>query len=209
MRDIALDPRISIPVLAAWLALGACGPSVPHPPYSPQAPEALIPIDFDPPPGRVEQVPPRPHGADAWVDGEWIRRRGRWYWLVGRWVATPRGWTYSPWVIVRAVDGTVFYAPSMWKDSSGTAMHAPEPLAFATASGAAIYSPEGEVEATGRDLQTAPAPPIAPPASALAAAPAGPPDAGAPSDTNDKARGESTGSDSGPSPIERDASRRE
>jgi hypothetical protein len=94
------------------------------------------------------------------VDGEWVRRRKRWYWLVGRWVATPPGWTYSPWVVVRAVDGTIFYAPSIWKDPSGRAMHAPEPLAFAAASEGAVTSPEGEVEPTGRNLQVAPAPPL-------------------------------------------------
>jgi hypothetical protein len=129
-----------------------------------------VPVDFAPPPGRVEKVPERPRDANAWIDGEWIRRRGRWYWLVGRWVKTPVGWTYSPWVVVRSVDGTVFYAPSIWKDASGSAMHAPPALAYATASGQAVFSAEGEAESTGRNLETAPAPPIVPPPSSQATA---------------------------------------
>ncbi|MGD0676930.1 MAG: hypothetical protein ABSC94_16065 [Polyangiaceae bacterium] len=182
MCDCVRSP--CVPLLAAWLALDGCGPSIPHPPYSPQGRDALVLIDFAPPPGRVEQVPRRPHGANAWVDGEWIRRRARWYWLVGRWVAVPPGWTYSPWVVVRALDGTVFYAPSLWKDASGRATDAPSPLAFATASAQAVAGPEGNVEPTGRNLRTAPAPPVlqtsgppaAPPASAQTSAlPAPPP----------------------------------
>ncbi len=150
------------PSLGGALAFG-CAPSVPHPPFRPQNSDVLVVVDFGPPPGRVETIPKRPPGASAWVDGEWIRRRGRWYWLVGRWVNTPPGWTYSPWVTVRAPDGTVYYAPSIWKDAEGRAMHAPPPLALATASGAAVLTPEGDLESTGRNLETAPAPPIVPP----------------------------------------------
>jgi hypothetical protein len=135
----------------------------------------LVPVDFGPPPGRVEKIPKRPDRADAWIDGEWIHRRGRWYWLVGRWVTTPAGWTFSPWVVVRSVDGSVFYAPSIWKDAIGRAMHAPAALAYASASGEAVFDAEGDSESTGRNLQTAPAPPIAPPPSAQAGAPPTPP----------------------------------
>lgn len=69
----------------------------------------------------------------------------------------------------------MFYAPSIWKDATGRAMHAPPALAYATASGEAVFGPEGEAESTGRNLQTAPAPPIKPPPPTDAAAPPNPP----------------------------------
>jgi hypothetical protein len=142
--------------LAAIACHLGCGGSLPLPPYSPQATSALSRVDTPPPPGRVETVPPRPAGADAWVDGEWVLRHGRWYWLLGRWVRVPAGETYSPWVVVRASDGTPFYAPSVWRDSKGTPVPAPDPLSFATASGEAVFSPDGELEDTGRAIKSAP-----------------------------------------------------
>jgi hypothetical protein len=139
------------------LSLVACG-GVPHPPYGPQATSALTAIDLAPSPGRVETIPPRPPAADAWVDGEWVLRHGRWYWLLGRWVTVPRGATYSPWVVVRASDGTPFYAPSTWHDATGAVLSPPPALALATASGEAVVDPEGNPEDTGRNVKTVPAP---------------------------------------------------
>jgi hypothetical protein len=139
------------------LGLVACGGGVPHPPYVRQATTALARVDVGPPTGRVETIPPRPEGADAWVDGEWILRRGRWYWLLGRWVKVPQGAVYAPWVLVRAADGGAYYTPSVWRDVRSGATRAPPPgLAFATASGEAVLSPEGEPEQTGRALKSAP-----------------------------------------------------
>jgi hypothetical protein len=86
-------------------------------------------------------------------------------------VKTPPRWTFSPWVFVRAVDGTPFYAPSVWKDPSGNASPAPAALAYATASAEAVFTPENEVQETGRNLKTAPAPPIAPSAESAGTAP--------------------------------------
>lgn len=115
-----------------------------------------------PPPGRVELVPPRPPEADAWIDGEWVLRHGRWYWLLGRWVRAPRGATYSPWVFVRARDGTAFYGPSVWRSAGGLVLDPPPPLAIATASGEAIVDPEGNSEDTGRNILTRPPRPESP-----------------------------------------------
>ena len=131
---------------------------MPHPPYSPQATIALKAIELAPPPGRVETIPGRPADADAWVDGEWVLEHGRWYWLLGRWVKVPRGATYSPWVVVRASDGTPFYAPSTWRNATGEPISPPAPLAVAQASGEAILSPEGDAEDTGRNVESVPAP---------------------------------------------------
>ena len=136
------------------LAVVSCGSSLPHPPYSPQATTALTAIDVAPPPGRIELIPGRPPGADAWVDGEWVLQHGRWYWLLGRWVKVPEGATYSPWVVVRASDGTPFYAPSLWCNATGAPVTAPAALAVATASGGAVLDAEGEPEDTGRNIKT-------------------------------------------------------
>jgi hypothetical protein len=111
-------------------------------------------------------VPERPAGADAWVDGEWVLRHGRWYWLLGRWVKTPADATYSPWVVVRATDGTPYYAPSIWRGGDGGVIASPAPMAFARASGEAVMSPEGDVEDTGRVLQAAPSSRPRPPEAA-------------------------------------------
>jgi hypothetical protein len=144
-------------VLAVQLA--GCG-SVPHPPYAPQATSALTPIDLPPPPGRIEIIPKRPAGADAWVDGEWVLRHDRWLWLLGRWVEVPAGAKYAPWVTVRSADGTLYYAPSIWIDASGHPVEPPQPLAVATASGEAVFAPGGEVESTGRNIKGGAPPPV-------------------------------------------------
>jgi hypothetical protein len=148
--------RRSFLVLGA-LPLTACAGSLPHPPYAPQATSALTPVEFAPPPGRIEAIPPRPLTADAWVDGEWIYRHGRWFWLLGRWVKTPPGARYAPWVCVHAIDGSAYYAPSIWRDAQGAPLAAPPtPLAFAAASGEAVFDSEGDVEETGRNIKAAP-----------------------------------------------------
>jgi hypothetical protein len=134
----------------------ACGGAVPRPPYAAQATTALVPISTSPPPGRIETIPAKPPQADAWVDGEWLFRHDRWYWLLGRWVKTPPGATYSPWVVVRSVDGAPWYAPSVWRDANGAIIDAPPALAEATASGETVVDPEGDPEDTGRSIKTAP-----------------------------------------------------
>jgi hypothetical protein len=143
-------------MLTAMLAFAGCAGGPPHPPLSPQATNALSPIEMAPPPGRVELVPSQPQGADAWVDGEWVLRHGRWYWLLGRWVRTPKGATYSPWVLVRASDGTPFYAASVWRDASGMVIEPPSAVAFAMASGGSVLTPEGDPDVAGRNIKTLP-----------------------------------------------------
>ncbi len=146
--------RRSIPLLSLFTA--SCAGSLPHPPFAPQASSALVRIDTPPPPGRVERVPKQPPGADAWVDGEWIRRRRRWYWLEGRWVKTPAGARYAPWVVVRSLEGDVYYAPSVWVDARGSTLSAPTSLDLGVASREAVFDAEGNLEPTGRNLTTAP-----------------------------------------------------
>jgi hypothetical protein len=147
--------------IALVVALVACGPTVPHPPYVEQASAALTAIALPPPPGRIERVPPRPPTADAWVDGEWVLAHDRWLWLLGRWVHVAPGAKYAPWVTVRGVDGTLYYAPSIWVNAHGTQIDPPPPLVVATASGEAVFAAGGEVEKTGRNISTPPASHIA------------------------------------------------
>lgn len=92
------------------------------------------------------------------MDGEWVPRHGRWYWLLGRWVKTPPGATYSPWVVVRALDGSVYYARSVWKDARGRPVSPPAALAYASGDAEAVFDAEGEMERTGRNIKTAPLP---------------------------------------------------
>lgn len=129
------------------------------PPFAPQPASALALVEFGPPPGRVETIPPRPRGADAWVNGEWVLRNGRWFWLLGRWVKAPQGARYRPWVFLRGSDGTAYYAPSYWVDSAGEPIAYPPALAYAGASAMAVISPDGEPEETGQVIKTdAPSP---------------------------------------------------
>jgi hypothetical protein len=144
------------------LVLAGCGGGPPHPAMSSQAMSALTQVDTGPPPGRVETLPPRPAGADVWIDGEWLHRHGRWYWLLGRWTKAPAGATYRPWVVVRSVDGTAFYAPGVWVDKDGRPIPPPQPLAFAEATGMGLVSPDGEPEDTGRAMKEAPGRPRVP-----------------------------------------------
>ena len=130
--------------------------ALPHPPYTAQPTAALSPVDTEPPPGRVELVPVRPMQADAWIPGEWVLRHGRWYWLLGRWVKTPPGAKYSPWVAVKASDGSTFFAPSVWMDAAGKAMPPPVAIACAAASGEAVLDAQGDVQDTGRSIENAP-----------------------------------------------------
>jgi hypothetical protein len=59
-------------------------------------------------------------------------------------------------VVVRASDGTPFYAPSVWRDANGVSAPAPPALALAAASGGAVVGPGGDPEDTGRAIKTAP-----------------------------------------------------
>jgi hypothetical protein len=161
IRRVRGVSRLRLGLLSS-ATLSACGTSLPHPPLAPQATTALTAVEAGPPPGRVESIPKQPPQADAWVDGEWILRHGRWYWLLGRWVKAPPGARYAPWVVVRASDGTLFYAPGVWVDSRGSAMTPPAAIVYATANGQAVFDPEGERSNTGRNVQTAPGPRVAP-----------------------------------------------
>jgi hypothetical protein len=130
------------------LACACGGAKVPGPTYSPQPTSALVPIPSEPPPARAERVPARPQGAIAWIDGEWTWRRRRWSWTPGRWVAPAAGTTYSPWCTVRAPDGSLYYAPAVWRDAKGAVVDPPRALASAAVEAGMVVDPEGNAERT-------------------------------------------------------------
>jgi hypothetical protein len=134
-------------VVGPW-ALGCGAASVPVPRYAPQLPSALEPVAHEPPPPRIEELPPRPAGATVWVDGEWSWRRRRWAWSPGRWVSPPPGATYSPWATTRGADGALYFAPARWRDAKGNEIPPPKALANANVESGAVVDPEGDMERT-------------------------------------------------------------
>lgn len=104
----------------------------------------------------MEQVPSRPEGATAWIDGEWVWMHARWYWLVGRWVKAPPGARYAPWVAEFASDGSTYWAPGVWLDAHGQPMPPPPALALARPSRGAVVDAEGNVDVAGRTITDVP-----------------------------------------------------
>jgi len=144
--------------LAGSLAIlgWACSGSLPHPTYVPQPTSALTSVPIPPPPARVEAIPPKPSAKGAvWVDGEWSYRRGRWAWVLGRWVVPPPDAAFSPWTVVRDADGDLFHAPGTWRDREGRAIDPPPALAVANAQGGPVVDAEGLTEITGRTMKNA------------------------------------------------------
>jgi hypothetical protein len=134
--------------------LVACAGRFPRPPYSPQPTSALTELSAPPPPARVEAVPPRPKSTAVWIDGEWNWRRGRWSWLPGRWVEPPPDETYSPWVVVRGLDGKLWMASGTWRDAKGNPVDEPPPLALGAVDTGQVVNASGSIEPTGRTLKT-------------------------------------------------------
>jgi hypothetical protein len=144
-----MRPAMRLAVALPVLFIAACAGPLPHPPYAPQPEGALVEVSRPPPPARVESVPPRPDATAVWLDGEWTWRRGRWAWLIGRWVDPPSGAKFSPWVFVRGLDGTLYYAPGLWRDAKGDPADPPTALARAQVEANIIVDADGVVEPTG------------------------------------------------------------
>jgi hypothetical protein len=94
--------------------------------------------------------------------------------MLGRWVAAPTGASFSAWVIVRAPDGALYFAPGTWRDKSGKPIDPPAPLAEAVASAGPVVDAEGVIQMTGRTVKpeaTAASPPVTPVAPVTSATP--------------------------------------
>ncbi|WP_394822018.1 YXWGXW repeat-containing protein [Pendulispora albinea] len=137
-----------IPLLGLWLF--ACGSSsLPTPSYVRQETSALAEVPYPPPPAHAEGIPKQPRPDAVWIDGEWVWDGRRWAWKQGRWVVASPGTKFSPWTSVRGADGTLYFAPGVWKDAKGLPVADPKPLAGARAGSSPVVSPEGEPFQTG------------------------------------------------------------
>jgi hypothetical protein len=116
--------------------LGGCGGgTVPTPAFVQVSADDYVPVPYTPRPPPVEIVPLRPASAKGlvWADGSWQWGGDRYRWDPGSWVAPPPGAKRARWVVVRrAGDGQLFFAPSSWRDASGTTIAPPTPLARAS-----------------------------------------------------------------------------
>jgi hypothetical protein len=139
---------------ALLIALMSCGHALPRPPWTRHATSAFAEVPFPPPPGRVEFIPPQPRPEAVWIDGEWTWEPigQRWAWKYGRWVVSPSGARYARWAVVRASDGTLFFAPGVWLDAKGREVEPPPVLALARASDEDVVNPEGTKEPTGTNV---------------------------------------------------------
>jgi hypothetical protein len=73
--------------------------------------------------------------------------------MPGRWVIEAPDTAFSPWVFVRGPDGTLWYAPGVWRDAKGNAIDAPTALAVATVQAGEVVTADGTVETTGPTLR--------------------------------------------------------
>lgn len=134
----------------------ACGaPTLPRPKIAAHSSADLEPVEYPPPPAKVESVPARPEGNVVWVDGEWAYRNRKWRWRRGRWVALPPGknLAYAPWTTVRDEEGQLYYAGGKWLDESGKATDDLPAVLEAPASRTLVVNEYGEDEDIGRDLR--------------------------------------------------------
>jgi hypothetical protein len=74
--------------------------------------------------------------------------------LPGRWVEAPPDETFSPWVVVRRADGTLWMASGTWRDAKGNPVDEPAPLAVGVVDRGQVVNASGTIEPTGRALKT-------------------------------------------------------
>jgi hypothetical protein len=139
-------------VVPIALALAACSGRVPHPPYATQPTEALVEVDYPPPPARVEYVTDQPVKSAVWLRGEWSWTGRRWAWKPGGWVVVPEGAAYAKLTLVRRGDGKLFAAPGTWRNAEGGEIPAPEFKTGAPAKASTVVDPEGDIAPTSGDL---------------------------------------------------------
>jgi hypothetical protein len=135
------------------LAVAACSGRIPHPPYANHPPDALVEVDYPPPPARVEFVPERPQSDAVWLNGEWSWSGRRWAWKEGGWVVVPEGARYAKLALVRRKDGKLFAAPGTWRNAQGAEITPPEFVKAGGAQATSVVDPEGDPAPTAGDLR--------------------------------------------------------
>jgi hypothetical protein len=139
---------------ACLVAVAGCAIThVQLPPYVRQPTSALAVVPYPPPPARAERVPRSPNPKARWIDGEWTWHAHRWLWERGRWELPPPNAKYSPWVLVRGTDGTLYQAGGVWRDdATGAPIVEPVALGVADVSEAAVVDVNGDTFPAGRTL---------------------------------------------------------
>ena len=160
----ALAIALSMLVLAAIAVLpgitGCGAASRPGPPLVRQPSAAFLPVPYPPPPGRVEFVPAPPQPGAIWISGEWDFRFRRWAWTHGRWILPPARATYARWALRRDDRGELWFAPGAWRDTQGTIVDEPEPLATGNARDRSVLEEDGTAQTVAPNR--APPPPLPP-----------------------------------------------
>jgi hypothetical protein len=149
---MVVRPIAAVGFTTLALLLSSCGSRIPEPHASAHPTDALVEVDYPPPPARVEFVPDPPSDDAVWVKGEWLWSGRRWSWRPGVWVVPPAGAGFARRVLVRRSDGKLFFAPGTWRDKQGREIPAP-PEKVARSRSGAVVNPEGETEPTGADIQ--------------------------------------------------------
>jgi hypothetical protein len=73
--------------------------------------------------------------------------------MPGRWVNPPPGVTFSPWVFVRRDDGTLWYAPGVWRGEKGEVVGPPAAEAVAAVEAGEVVNADGTTSVTGPTLR--------------------------------------------------------
>jgi hypothetical protein len=110
--------------LRAGVALVLLGcSSLPRPPTGPVPPGAPgREVPYPPPPARVETLPPRPAGGQAWqvwIDGQWDWDGQTWRWLPGAWVTPPANAYFTPWTATLQSNGRYLFVRAAWRSRDG------------------------------------------------------------------------------------------
>ena len=143
---------MNLHLVGLGFALAACSSRVPHPPYTSQPTNALLEVDYPPPPARVEFVGDPPADNTVWLNGEWFWTGRRWAWKRGGWVVVPEGAAYAKLTMVRRGDGKLFAAPGTWRNAKGEEVPAPEFKSGTPAKATSVVDPEGDPAPTAGEL---------------------------------------------------------
>ena len=133
-----------------WMAVVAvaCSARAPVRTVATLPPEPRVEVYREPPPGRVERLPPQPRSDAVWIDGVWNWIDRRWEWTKGSWVIVPPGASYHSWAVTRGSDAKLYFSPAAWRDAHGNVISAPPPLATATITTTPVINYDGTAART-------------------------------------------------------------
>lgn len=123
----------SLSMIAVVCAAWACSSTLRVPPSGspPTIDPSFKPVDYPPPPARVENVGRDPGAPCVWQDGYWTWSGRRWEWTSGKWVRPPEACYYvEPRLLYPQTEGqqVLLYAPPAWfREFNGTVSPCAEP----------------------------------------------------------------------------------